>query len=81
VARRLRLAASVRSRSMSAMVNDALDEALPSLEEIRMQLAAPAEGESAALAGIAASDAGPVTVTTTRGDPAAAALEGRDEWL
>ena len=42
VARRLRLAASVRSRSMSAMVNDALDEALPSLEEIRMQLAAPA---------------------------------------
>ena len=42
VARRLRLAASVRSRSMSAMVNDALDEALPSLEEIRMQLALPA---------------------------------------
>lgn len=39
VARRLRLAASVCSRSMSAMVNDALDEALPSLEEIRMQLA------------------------------------------
>ena len=38
VARRLRLAASVRSRSMSAIVNDALDEALPSLEEIRMQL-------------------------------------------
>ncbi len=36
VARRLRLAASVRSRSMSAMVNDALDKALPSLEEIRM---------------------------------------------
>jgi plasmid stability protein len=42
VARRLRLAASVRSRSMSAMVNDALDEALPSLEEIRMQLTLPA---------------------------------------
>jgi len=41
VARRLRLAASVRSRSMSAMVNDALDEALPSLEEIRMQLTLP----------------------------------------
>ena len=42
VARRLRLAASVRSRSMSAMVNDALDAALPSLEEIRMQLTLPA---------------------------------------
>ena len=41
-ARRLRLAASVRSRSMPAMVNDALDEALPSLEEIRMQLTLPA---------------------------------------
>jgi hypothetical protein len=41
VARRLRLAASVGSRSMSAMVNDALDEVLPSLEEIRTQLAAP----------------------------------------
>jgi hypothetical protein len=38
VARRLRLAASVRSRSMSAVVNDVLDEALPSLEEIRAQL-------------------------------------------
>jgi hypothetical protein len=38
VARRLRLAASVRSRSMLAMVNDVLDEALPSLEEIRVQL-------------------------------------------
>ena len=45
VARRLRLAASVRSRSMSAMVNDALDQALPSLEEIRTQLAGPAAGE------------------------------------
>src|SRR5947207_15879352 len=48
VARRLRLAASVRSRSMSAMVNDALDEALPSLEEIRMQLTLPA-AEAAAV--------------------------------
>jgi plasmid stability protein len=46
VARRLRLAASVRSRSMSAVVNDALDATLPSLEEIRMQLAAPAAGDS-----------------------------------
>ena len=50
VARRLRLAASVRSRSMSAVVNDALDATLPSLEEIRMQLAAPAAGESGVLA-------------------------------
>jgi predicted transcriptional regulator len=48
VARRLRLAASVRSRSMSAMVNDALDQVLPSLEEIRMQLAAPAAGQAGA---------------------------------
>jgi len=48
VARRLRLAASVRSRSMSAMVNDALDEALPSLEEIRMQLTLPAAEARAA---------------------------------
>jgi plasmid stability protein len=48
VARRLRLAASVRSRSMSAMVNDALDEALPSLEEIRMQLTLPATEAAAA---------------------------------
>ena len=56
VARRLRLAASVRSRSMSAMVNDALDEALPSLEEIRMQLTLPAA--EAAAAGIAP-DVGP----------------------
>jgi hypothetical protein len=47
VARRLRLAASVRSRSMSAMVNDALDETLPSLEEIRMQLTLP-DAEAAA---------------------------------
>jgi hypothetical protein len=42
VARRLRLAASVRSRSMSAVVNEVLDEALPSLEEIRALLAGPA---------------------------------------
>ena len=48
VARRLRLAASVRSRSMSAMVNDALDEALPSLEEIRVQLTLPAAEAAAA---------------------------------
>ena len=47
VARRLRLAASVRSRSMPAMVNDALDEALPSLEEIRMQLTLPVAGAAA----------------------------------
>ena len=67
VARRLRLAASVRSRSMSALVNDALDEALPSLEEIRTQLAAPAAGEWEVLAEITASHAGPITVTATRG--------------
>ena len=42
VARRLRLAASMRSRSMSALVNDVLDQALPSLEEIRDQLAGTA---------------------------------------
>jgi plasmid stability protein len=45
VARRLRLAASVRSRSMSAVVNEVLDQVLPSLDEIRAQLAAVA-GES-----------------------------------
>jgi len=78
VARRLRLAASVRSRSMSAMVNDALDETLPSLEEIRMQLAAPAAGEPGLLAGIAARDAGPVTVTTARGGPALGGGAGDD---
>jgi hypothetical protein len=33
---------------MSAMVNDALDEALPSLEEIRMQLTLPAAEATAA---------------------------------
>jgi hypothetical protein len=76
VARRLRLAASMRSSSMSRLVNDALDMALPSLEEIRMQLAAPAAGESEVLADIAASNAGSVTVTTARGGPAAPAPEG-----
>ena len=49
VARRLRLAASVRSLSMSAVVNDVLDHALPSLEEIRAQLTASA-GEGACVA-------------------------------
>ena len=38
VAQRLRLAASLCSRSMSAMVNEALDEKLPSLEEIGRRL-------------------------------------------
>ena len=57
VARRLRLAASVRSRSMSAMVNDALDEALPTLEEIRTQLAAPAATEPGGITPIAAAPA------------------------
>jgi hypothetical protein len=73
VARRLRLAASVRSRSMSAMVNDALDETLPSLEEIRMQLAAPAgvEADPGAGAGVAR-HAG----WAARGGPAASALDG-----
>jgi hypothetical protein len=47
VAWRLRLAASVRARSMSAVVNDALDAALPSLEEIRNQLAGQTEGGGA----------------------------------
>ena len=66
VAWRLRLAASVGSRSMSAMVNDALDEVLPSLEEIRRQLAGPAAGEPGAAAEIGISHAGPVTVTAAR---------------
>jgi hypothetical protein len=74
VAWRLRLAASVGSRSMSAMVNDALDEVLPTLEEIRRQLACPAAaGESGAAAEIAASRAVPVTVTAAPGGAAAAA--------
>jgi hypothetical protein len=70
VARRLRLAASVGSRSMSSMVNDALDEVLPSLEEIRRQLAGPAAGEPGAAAEIGVSRAGPVTVPAARGGPA-----------
>ena len=76
VAWRLRLAASVRSRSMSAVVNDALDAALPSLEEIRMQLAAPAAGEPGVLAEAAAGHRGPVTVITARGGAAVPLLEG-----
>jgi hypothetical protein len=79
VARRLRLAASLGARSMSAVVNDALDAALPSLEEIRMQLAAPA-GEPGALAGIAAGGAGPAAVPAAHG-PAGPAPAGRDQWL
>ncbi len=51
VARRLRLAASVRSLSMSSIVSDVLDEALPSLDEIRAQLAGPAAGERGSHAG------------------------------
>ncbi len=51
VARRLRLVAGLRSISMSAVVNDVLDEALPSLDEIRAQLAAPEAGEGSADAG------------------------------
>jgi len=74
VARRLRLAASVRSRSMSAMVNDALDQALPSLEEIRAQLAA---GEAdVVIPGAAAGDRGPARVTAA-GGPARAQAQGR----
>ena len=80
VARRLRLAASLGARSMSAVVNDALDEALPSLEEIRMELAAPAAGECGALAETAAGRAGPAAVPAERG-PAGPALAGRDQWL
>ena len=76
VARRLRLAASVRSRSMSAMVNDALDQALPSLEEIRMQLAAPAAGQPGMAADLIAGHHGPVTVTATRGAPAVPQVPG-----
>ena len=77
VARRLRLAASIRSSSMSRLVNDALDEALPSLEEIRMQLAAPAAGEAdlGLLSDIAA-HAEPVVLTTTRGPAFPGAQDG-----
>ena len=78
VARRLRLAASIRSSSMSRLVNDALDEALPSLEEIRMQLAAPAAGEAdpGLLSDIAATYAGPAVVTTTHGPAFPGAQDG-----
>ena len=78
VARRLRLAASIRSSSMSRLVNDALDEALPSLEEIRMQLAAPAaaEADPALLSDIVATCAGPVVVTATRGPVFRGAQDG-----
>ena len=77
VARRLRLAASMRSSSMSRLVNEALDETLPSLEEIRMQLAAPATAESGMAADIAAAHPGPVTMITARGGRAVPqALEG-----
>jgi hypothetical protein len=76
VARRLQLAASVRSRSMSAMVNDALDEALPSLEEIRMQLTLPAA--EAAVAGLSPDlrlgPDGPVMLT--RGGTAVSPVRG-----
>jgi hypothetical protein len=71
VAWRLRLAASVGSRSMSAMVNDALDEVLPSVEEIRRQLADPAAGDPGAASETAISSAGPVTATGVPGGPAA----------
>jgi hypothetical protein len=46
VAQRLRLAASLRSTSMSTVVNDVLDEALPTLDQIRARLAAPAAEET-----------------------------------
>jgi len=73
---RLRLAASVRSRSMSAMVNDALDEALPSLEEIRMQLTLPAAEASAAglCPDLRLGPDGPVMLT--RGDMAVSPARG-----
>ena len=76
VARRLRLAASVRSRSMPAMVNNALDEALPSLEEIRMQLTLPAAEASAAglSPGLRPGPDGPVMLT--RGGPAVSPARG-----
>jgi hypothetical protein len=76
VARRLRLAASVRSRSMSAMVNDALDEALPSLDEIRMQLTLPAAEARAAgiLPDLRLGADGPVMPTP--GGPAVAPVPG-----
>jgi hypothetical protein len=81
VARRLKLAASVRSRSMSAMVNDALDQALPSLEEIRMQLAAPAGAAEAGWSGDLAADRhpGPAHAAAGRGEePGLHGHGGRD---
>ena len=77
VAWRLRLAASVGSRSMSAMVNDALDEVLPSLEEIRRQLAGPAAGEPGAAAEIGISHAGPVTAPAAARRPGGSGARGR----
>src|SRR5260370_521015 len=44
VARRLRLGASLRSRSMSAGVNDVLDEAPPGCGGVRRQAGGPAAG-------------------------------------
>lgn len=76
VARRLKLAASVRSRSMSAMVNDALDQMLPSLEEIRMQLAAPAGDGDPEMPAEPAGHAEPVTVAQTCGGLVVPAQDG-----
>ena len=56
---------------MPAMVNDALDEALPSLDEIRMRLTLPAT-EAAAVGLSPDLQLGPVgVVMLTRGGPAA----------
>jgi len=76
VARRLRLAVSVRSRSMPAMASDALEEALPSLEEIRRQLTLPAAEASAA--GLSPDlRLGPDSpVLLTRGGPAVSPVRG-----
>jgi plasmid stability protein len=76
VARRLRLAASVRTRSMPAMASDALDEALPGLEEIRMQLTLPAAETSAAglSPDLRLGPDGPVLLT--RGGPAVSPARG-----
>jgi hypothetical protein len=69
VARRLRLASTVRSRSMPAMAGDALHEILPSLEEIRMRLALPAaEAAAGRRPNIPAGPAG--QVVRPRGSPA-----------
>lgn len=45
VARRLRLAAGEQARSQSAVVNEVLDQGLPSLDEIRARLAGPGNGD------------------------------------